>query len=314
MRSAFAIVGAVNIHLAAAIGTVDQPGQRRGLAKAVCIALGVASDTLYAVKSFLVDDGLMGILKNRPLALVNIVALFILKVLAGLEVDGMPQVFPPFENVYNSGGRPLAGVFDVPGLVQPLVMPRHVNSRHLDFVRGQAAGDLKRAIALQRHSVDASYHISGLAVHNPVFPLFVPEIAIGNKAGQVLSAHTLGFEYRLDFAARVAGIKLVHDIQEWGHIIVPFGGVYIVVNGNQPHSPLAKNFHHLADFQIVPAHSGHILDDDCLHIAVLDFLHHRHKTGPVKAGAGNAVISEVLETGIPIPAGEVLQHNFLILD
>lgn len=310
LRGTLAVVGAVNIHLAAAIGTVNQPGQRRGLTKTVRIAFGVAPDALHTVEGFLVDDGLMGILENRPFAFINIVAFLVLEMLSGLEIDGMAQVFPPFKDIDNGGGRPLAGVFNIPGLVQALTMPRHVDGGHLDFISGQAAGNLKRPIALQCHSVDTSYHVSGLAVHNPVFPLFVPQVAIGDKAGQVLAAHALGLEYRLDFAARVTGVKLVHDIQEWGHVIVPFVGVNIVVNGNQPHSPLAKNFHYLTDFQIVTSETAHVLDDDCLHAAVLDFLHHRHEAGPVKASAGNAVISEMLETEIPIPAGEVLQHDF----
>ena len=73
-------------------------------------------------------------------------------------------------------------------------MPRHVDGWHLDFVSSQAAGNLERPVALQSHGVDAPYHVSGLVVHNPVFPLFVPEVAIGNKSGQVLSTHTLGLE------------------------------------------------------------------------------------------------------------------------
>ena len=40
---------------------------------------------------------------------------------------------------------------------------RHVDGGHLDFISGQAAGNLKRPIALQCHSVDTPYHVSGLA-------------------------------------------------------------------------------------------------------------------------------------------------------
>ncbi len=38
----------------------------------------------------------MGILKNRPLAFVNIVAFLVLEVLAGLEIDGMALGIPAF--------------------------------------------------------------------------------------------------------------------------------------------------------------------------------------------------------------------------
>ena len=96
LRVAFSVVGAVNIHLAAAVGTVHQAGQGMGLAPAVRVAPDICPDALHIVKGFLIDDGLMGILENRPLAFVNIVAFLILEVLAGLEIDGVAQVFPLF--------------------------------------------------------------------------------------------------------------------------------------------------------------------------------------------------------------------------
>ena len=60
-----------------------------GLAPAVRVTPDICPDTLHIVKGFLVDDGLMGILENRPLAFVNIMAFLVLEVLAGLEVDRM---------------------------------------------------------------------------------------------------------------------------------------------------------------------------------------------------------------------------------
>ena len=89
LRDALAVVCAVNIHLAAAIGAVHQAGQGMGLPKAVRVASGVSPDTLHIVKGFLVDDGLMGVLKNRPLAFIHIVAFLVLEVLAGFEIDRM---------------------------------------------------------------------------------------------------------------------------------------------------------------------------------------------------------------------------------
>ena len=86
-----AIIDTMNIHLAAAIGTVHQAGQRVGLAPAVRVTPDICPDTLHIVKGFLVDDGLMGILKNRPLAFVYIVAFLVLEVFAGLEIDGVAR-------------------------------------------------------------------------------------------------------------------------------------------------------------------------------------------------------------------------------
>ena len=91
----------MDVHLASTIGA--QTSQRCGLTPAVRVSLCVSPDTLHIVKGVLVNNGLMGVLKNHPIALVYIVALFILKVLAGFEVHCMPQVFPFFEDVDNGG-------------------------------------------------------------------------------------------------------------------------------------------------------------------------------------------------------------------
>ena len=103
LRVALAVIGAMDIHLAAAVGTVHQAGQRVGLAPAIRVAPDIRPDALHIVKGFLVDDGLMGILENCPLAFVNIVAFLVLEVLAGLEIDGVAQVFPLFQDVHNGG-------------------------------------------------------------------------------------------------------------------------------------------------------------------------------------------------------------------
>ena len=59
----------------------------------------ICPDALHIVKGFLVDDGLMAVLENRPLAFVNIVAFLVLKVLAGLKIDGVAQIFPLLQDV-----------------------------------------------------------------------------------------------------------------------------------------------------------------------------------------------------------------------
>ena len=89
LRNALAVVGAVDVHLAAAVGTVEQVGQRRSLTVAVWVAPEIAPDTSYVVKGFLVDDSIMGILKNCPLVFIDIVTFLILEMLSGLEIDGV---------------------------------------------------------------------------------------------------------------------------------------------------------------------------------------------------------------------------------
>ena len=89
MRDSLAVVGAVDVHLAAAIGTIHEAGQGVDFSEAVRVAPDIPPDSLHVVKGFLVDNRLMGVLKNRPFAFVHIMAFLVLKVLAGLEVDRM---------------------------------------------------------------------------------------------------------------------------------------------------------------------------------------------------------------------------------
>ena len=70
------------------------------------------------------------------------------------------------------------------------------------------------------------------ALDHVVFPLFVPQVAVNNGAGQVLAAHALGLEHGADFPAGVAGVKLIHDIAEGRKIIVAFQTVHAIVDGN----------------------------------------------------------------------------------
>ena len=86
MRNALAVVGAVDIHLAAAIGAIEQACEWCRLAPAVWVASDLAADFLHKVKGLLVNDGFVGILENRPFVLRDIMAFFVLEMLSGLKV------------------------------------------------------------------------------------------------------------------------------------------------------------------------------------------------------------------------------------
>ena len=150
--------------------------------------------------------------ENRPFAFIDIMAFLVLEMLLRLEIDRMPQVFPLFEDMDNNGRSPAAGVFDGFVFVHALAVPGKMDRGNLDFVRGQPGGDLIGAVSFQRHSEDAADYGGGFFIHQPVFPLLVPQVAIDHCAGQVLAAHALGLEHRTNFAACVSGIKFVHDV------------------------------------------------------------------------------------------------------
>ena len=106
MRNALAVVGAVDIHLAAAIGTIEQAREGSCFAPAVRVASDIPTDFLHKVKGLLVNDSFMGILENRPFVLRDIMAFLVLEVLSGLEIDGVSQIFTLFKNVADGGRTP----------------------------------------------------------------------------------------------------------------------------------------------------------------------------------------------------------------
>jgi len=101
----------------------------------------------------------------------------------------------------------------------------------------------------------------------------------------VLAAHTFCLKHRTDFPAGITGVKFIHDVAEWGKIVIAFQTVHTVVDGDQTNTALPQNLHDLTDLQIVAPQPAHVLDDDCLYTPCLHFLHHRQKSGAVKTGA-----------------------------
>ena len=106
LRNALAVVGAVYIQLAAAIGTIKQAREGSSFAPAVRVASDIPTDFLHKVKDLLVNDRFMGILKNRPFVLRDIMAFLVLEVLSGLEIDGVSQILTLFKDVYKRQAYP----------------------------------------------------------------------------------------------------------------------------------------------------------------------------------------------------------------
>ena len=55
-------------------------------------------DLLNKVKGFLIDDCLLGIFEYLPQIVIHIMAVCILEMLPGLEIDRMPKIFPAFQD------------------------------------------------------------------------------------------------------------------------------------------------------------------------------------------------------------------------
>ena len=75
--------------LTAAVGAIEQAGERGSFSPAVRVTLHVGADSLHILKGFRVDNGGVGVLEDYPFIFVNVVAFLVLEMLAGLEVDGV---------------------------------------------------------------------------------------------------------------------------------------------------------------------------------------------------------------------------------
>ena len=127
------VVSAVDIHLAAAVGTVEQACKGSCFAPAIRVSLDIASDFLHKVKGLLVDNRLMGVLKNRPFVLRHIMAFLVLEVFSGLEIDRMSEVFSLFQNFNHSRRTPAINVLECLVLVYSLAILCKVSGRNEDL-------------------------------------------------------------------------------------------------------------------------------------------------------------------------------------
>ena len=105
---------------------------------------------------------------------------------------------------------------------------------------------------------------------------------------------------------------VLEQITERGKIIVPFVAVHAVIDGDIPNIPLSKEtLGIVAHFQIVPAHAGHILDNDGSNLSCFGQPDHFIPARTVKCYPRHTIVNEELwirETVV----GCVLQKDFLL--
>lgn len=216
----------------------------------------------------------MSILENCPFVLRDIMAFLVFEVLAGLEVDGVSQILPLFQNIYDGGGTPAVHIFESLVLVHALAMLCKVSGRNEDFIFFQPVCDLIRTVALNRHGKNTLHNLGGFGVNQPLVSGFVPEVAVNDRPREVLACLAFGLKSGTDFTAGVSGVILIHDVAERGEIIVPSGAVHAVIDGDKAHTTLSQDFHNLTDFQIVTPQTAHVLDTEVFHIPGFNLFHH----------------------------------------
>ena len=102
-----------------------------------------------------------------------------------------------------------------------------------------------------------------------VFVLRVGAVAVGRTA-QVLAAGSLGFHNGANLFTGIFGIKIVKNIANHGKIVVPFGTVHRIVDGDEAHIVAGKDdFSKPTDLQIVSTKSAHVLNNPSANQALL---------------------------------------------
>lgn len=106
--------------------------------------------------------------------------------------------------------------------------------------------------------------------------------------------------------------RVLHNISEWGEIIILPKTIYILIHCNQTHILLSKQFHILPNLQIIPSHSAHIFNQDRPNFPGLHFFHHGKKAGAVKSCAANSIIRKMNQICKAMFLCILLQKLFLI--
>ena len=189
------------VHDTPTVGAEQQAGEQANLAVAVG-PLTLFAKLLHSLPGGLINDGLVSMLKNHHFFFwIEYAGLDLVGHLLRLEVDGMPQVLPPFQNVRHGVARPFAGVVRVvaAGAAGAPVLHR---PRRGDVLLGQHPGNLGGAVPGKAQTEYLLYNRCGLRVNDKLAVLAF-QIAIDRLAGDGFSAHAFSPENRFDFLARV---------------------------------------------------------------------------------------------------------------
>ena len=126
-----------------------------------------------------------------------------------------------------------------------------------------------------------------------VFIFWIVFITIGNCTTASLTRFHSGLENSLDFLTCVLGIPFVHDIQEWGKIIICRScTVNTIVNCNETDIFLWKqNFRIITNFQIVSTQSAHILHTNSINQSSFHICNQFLEARTVKCNTTIAIIS-----------------------
>ena len=145
--------------------------------------------------------------------------------------------------------------------------------------------------------------------------LVLPVLAVAvGRAGAVLAALPLAFQYVLYLAGAVPEVDLVHGEQEGGHDVVVLR-IEVVRNGDILDAVFRKELLGVvAGLPHIAAQPGQVLCDDQVGLALLQLLQHLLEAGAVEVAAGVAVVHKFPDEGDVVLFAVVLHDHALIGD
>ncbi len=230
----------------------------------------------------------------------------------------MPHILRFCEHIRNCGSPPgIAFIRIVPALASPLVSLSQVVGGPFYLFRCQNAGDLVRAVSLNRKLENPAHNRRRFLVNQPVSRVVrVLAVAVNDVVRGVLAAHALGPEYGGHFPAAIPNVPLVYDIQKGGELPAAlYAAVNTVRDGNKPNTFFPEhNFGIEASLKIITPNPAHILGD---HTADLSSFNIRNQAFPVravKAASRPAIICVMGAIIEPMLGSICFEHLFLMND
>ena len=153
-----------------------------------------------------------------------------------------------------------------------------------DVFGGQQLGNLHRAFSRNAQVKNTLDDLGSSLVHNPLlFVRWVFHIPVGRISAEVFPSVSFGTHDGTDFLTGIAGVEVVEQVAERGKIVIPFVAVHTIIDGYISNITFHKEtLGIVAHFQIVPAHAGHILDNNGLDFPRFCKAYHLIPTGSIE--------------------------------
>ena len=303
------------IHLCAAVGAIENARQRIWLSVRLVNTPLRSPQPLNDIPCFFVNDLRVRVLEYKPVFGGGFPLLGFIVFRSRLVQDFPAHIFLFLEDVDDGGARPFIRVCIVRPAARPFAdaFPMCVGGQYP--LGGQFLRDFCDVLSRNHAPEYPLYNGSGFLVYDPFLAVFrVVEVAVGQCARNVVSRRRPRAEYRPDFAAGVSCVPLRKDIAKGHKIVLAFGGVDALRNGDQPDVHLPKLFQKQAHAQMVTPQAAHILYQDLPHAAARNILRHLQKARSVPARPAPAVVRPVDEVFEAASEGVFLQIGFLVLN